>query len=221
MYKLKQLNQRLVLIDDQDPKSLGNPISVDFVDGALRHRIDYGGGKNQLLARAIGCHKHPNLHVIDATAGLGKDSFVLAHLGCHITALERNADIHALLCDGIKRGIDANISTLERITLHHSEALPYLQQLPQDSRPDVIYLDPMYPHNNKSALVKKDMRILREVVGDNDDDLLLLNSARQAAKYRIVVKRPLHAPHYANQAPNFDYKGKRSRFDVYLPQATT
>ena len=83
--------------------------------------------------------------------------------------------------------------------------------------PDVIYIDPMYPHSNKSALVKKEMRILRQVVGDDHNNAELLTIALQHASYRIVVKRPIHAPTLTELTPDFDYKGKKSRFDIYLP----
>lgn len=218
LYKLKQINQRLCLVNESDKDSLGKPICVDFSQGAIRHRVDFGGGKNQLLAKAIGCHKHQHLKVIDATAGLGRDSFILASLGCQVTAIERNNDIHALLADGISRGIQDGIAALKNLTLHNNNAQSFLQEINEGNKPDVIYFDPMYPHRNKSALVKKDMRIIRQVVGDDHDNEQLLQLAIQKAKYRVVIKRPIHAEHYAGLAPDFSYKGKRSRFDIYNGQ---
>lgn len=217
MYKLKQLDDRLALVDDELDNPLGKAISVDFTEGALKHRADYGGGRRQLLARAIGCHKHKGLNVIDATAGLGKDSYVLANLGCSVVALERNPEIYALLSDGIQRGLAAGIDNLQRITLLNSDTQLYLQSICDDQHPDVIYFDPMYPHSNKSALVKKDMRILRQIVGDDHDNADLLSLAIARAKYRVVIKRPLQAEFYAGQQADFHYQGKRSRFDIYLP----
>ncbi|MDF1795299.1 MAG: class I SAM-dependent methyltransferase [Coxiellaceae bacterium] len=217
MYKLKSLNHRLALVDEQDLDSLGKPISVDFADGAIAHRIEQGGGKKQLLAKAVGCHKHKALSVIDATAGLGRDSFVLASLGCHVTSIERHADIFALLQDGYQRAVEAGIDSIENMQIIHADTSEYLAKLPAEQTVDVIYIDPMYPHSNKSALVKKEMRILRQVVGDDHDNAELLDAAIQHASYRVVVKRPIHAPSLTERKPNFDYKGKKSRFDIYLP----
>ncbi|MDF1760139.1 MAG: class I SAM-dependent methyltransferase [Coxiellaceae bacterium] len=217
MYKLKPLNHRLALVDEQDPDSLGKPISVDFADGAIAHRIEQGGGKKQLLGKAIGCHKHKALKVVDATAGLGRDSFVLASLGCQVTSIERHPDIYALLQDGYQRAVDAGVASINNMQIVQGDTSEYLASLSDDQTPDVVYIDPMYPHSNKSALVKKEMRILRQVVGDDHDNSELLDTALQHASYRVVVKRPIHAPTLTDRQPNFDYKGKKSRFDIYLP----
>lgn len=59
--------------------------------------------------------------------------------------------------------------------------------------PDVVYLDPMYPHRQKSALVKKEMRVFQSLVGNDDDADSLLIPAMTIAKRRVVVKRPNYA----------------------------
>lgn len=217
-YQLIQTEQRLELHDTQDPKI--GAVYVDFVSGKAAHRRKFGGGKGQDLAKAIGLHKIKNPSVIDATAGLGRESFVLATLGCQVTALERNPMVHALLQDGLQRAQEAYDLALkqiiENITLHHIAAQDYLAQLKQDV-PDVIYLDPMFPERQKSAQVQKEMRFFHEVVGDDTDDDVLLEQARYKAKKRVVVKRPRLAPLLADCEPNFVIKGKAIRFDVYLP----
>jgi 16S rRNA (guanine1516-N2)-methyltransferase len=65
-------------------------IFIDFASAANTYRRLHGGGNGQPLARAIGLKTYGlPLVVIDATAGLGQDSFVLASLGCHVTMIER------------------------------------------------------------------------------------------------------------------------------------
>lgn len=217
-YQLVQTSERLELHDTQDQKV--GAVYVDFVNGKAAHRRKFGGGKGQDLAKAIGLHKIKHPSVIDATAGLGRESFVLATLGCNVTALERNPMVHALLEDGLKRAKafeDNELQTIiKNITLHHIAAQDYLVKLEQDL-PDVIYLDPMFPERQKSAQVQKEMRFFHEVVGDDADDDVLLELARHKAKKRVVVKRPRLAPLLAGCEPNFVIKGKAIRFDVYLP----
>ena len=97
-----------------------------------------------------------------------------------------------------------------------TDAITYLAKLPKTKYPDVIYLDPMFPSRSKSALNKKSMRILKEIVGKDSDSDQLLKIALKTALKRVVVKRPKLAPHLAGKKPDITYRGKSSRFDVYL-----
>lgn len=218
-YQLIRTADRLELHDTHDPKS--GAVSVDFVEGKARHRLKFGGGKGQDIAKAVGLNKLKKPYVIDATAGLGRESFVLASLGCTVTLLERNPIVHALLEDGLQRatdGRDEELQTIiERMTLINADAKQWLPTLPADKLPDVIYLDPMFPERRKSALVQKEMRFFHEVVGDDQDDDALLDIARQHCKHRVSVKRPRHAPLLAGEKPAFVISGKAIRYDVYLP----
>ena len=96
------------------------------------------------------------------------------------------------------------------------DALQYLNALGPQDYPDVIYIDPMFPHSKKSALVKKEMRVLREVVGDDDDAAQLLLSALKCQVKRVVVKRSRYAPAVGDVIPNYQVLGKSSRYDIYL-----
>lgn len=221
-YQLVQTPARLELHDTLDPKM--GAVYVDFVEGKARHRLKFGGGKGQDIAKAVGLHKHKNPHVIDATAGLGRESFVLASLGCTVTMLERSPIVHALLADGLQRAqqcADEEIRHIaQRMTLHHADAQTWLAALPNAPAADVIYLDPMFPERQKSALVQKEMRFFHHVVGDDADDDALLAIACERAKYRVAVKRTNHAPTLANTKPAFVISGKAIRYDVYLGKAT-
>jgi 16S rRNA (guanine1516-N2)-methyltransferase len=199
------------------------PVSVDFVSGAVAHRRHYGGGKSQMIAKAIGIKPGIFPAVLDTTAGLGKDAFVLASLGCRVTLLERNTIIHRALHDGLQHAIqhareegDAELAAiLGRMNLVFADALEYLQQslhMPQR----VIYLDPMFPDRKKTAAVKKDMVKLQQIVGEDHDSDLLLERALASNAHRIVVKRPkLALPLQATVSPSLVFRGASSRFDVY------
>lgn len=193
-----------------------SPLYVDFIHGKIAHRCLYGGGRQQSIARAVGLHKHKHVSVLDVTAGLGGDAYVLAHLGAAVTMLERNPLIGALLTDGLQRA-HTHISNLQlQLKLVITDAQHYLEDLQLSQQPEVIYLDPMFPASQNTALAKKAMRILRQIVGDDEDADRLLKLALQKAQSRVVVKRPRLAPCIAGKQPSFNIIGKSNRFDIYL-----
>lgn len=199
------------------------PVMVDFVSGAVGHRRRFGGGGGQHIAKAVGVKAGVRPRVADVTAGLGRDSFVLATLGCEVTLIERSPVISMLLADGIEQGRrDVEVAEiLARMTLLEYDAIDWLQQLKASAAatgfqpPQVVYLDPMFPHSNKSAEVKKEMRLFRQLIGADDDAGQLLQAALAVAQNRVVVKRPRKAPSIAGPEPGFKIEGKSGRFDVY------
>jgi 16S rRNA (guanine1516-N2)-methyltransferase len=216
-YQLTNINNRLSL--KSSDKSAPGAVYVDFIEGTLAHRKKFGGGKNQLIAKAVGIKPKIKLSVLDVTAGLGRDAFVLATLGCDVLMCERSPIIFALLEDGLKRAEKENWFCELSLKLIHADAIQYLSIIAAENKPDVIYIDPMFPERNKSALVKKEMRVLRDVVGDDIDSEQLLNAALSVAKKRVVVKRSKLAPTLTDKKPDIVFMGKSSRFDVYLKMA--
>ena len=198
-----------------DEPKLGG-IFVDFVSGAMAHRRKFGGGRGETVAKAVGIKKEYLPDVIDATAGLGRDAFVLAALGCKVRMLERHPVVAALLDDGLQRGYqDPEIGEWlqSRMSLIHASSITALAEITEV--PDVIYLDPMYPHRQKSALVKKEMRVFQSLVGADDDADSLLAPAIALAKRRVVVKRPDYAEPLAGQKAPSAVTTKSHRFDIY------
>lgn len=194
------------------------PIYVDFAAGAAAHRRRFGGGRNQPLARAVGVKGGAMPTVVDATAGLGRDAFVIASLGCTVRLVERAPIIAALLRDGLQRAArapDIGALVVERLHLIMADGRDYLRGLADNQRPDVVYLDPMYPHRQKTALVGKEMRMLRQWVGDDEDAPELLAVALRCARRRVVVKRPRLAAVVAGSPPGFQIIAPNTRFDVY------
>lgn len=201
----------------RDEPKLGG-IFVDFVSGAMAHRRKFGGGRGEAVAKAVGIKGGYLPDVVDATAGLGRDAFVLAALGCRVRMLERHPVVAALLEDGLQRGYaDSEIGgwLRERLTLLHVASQQALSDI--TPAPDVVYLDPMYPHRQKSAMVKKEMRVFQSLVGADEDADALLEPARRLAKKRIVVKRPDYAPPLAGVVTQSAVVTKSHRFDIYPP----
>lgn len=196
----------------------GGAVYVDFVTGKGGFRRRQGGGVGQPLARAVGLRGRQPCTILDATPGLGQDAMVLATLGAAVQMVERSPVVAALLADGLRRlaeggGVDLPLS----LTLVQGDARQWLAGLePGAHPPDVVYLDPMYPHRDGSALSKKEMRRLRLLVGDDEDAATLLSVALQVARKRVVVKRPRLAPTLAGPSPTMAIFSKNTRFDVYL-----
>lgn len=194
------------------------PVVVDFGSPALRHRRR--SGHNELLGRAVGVAKKPGLRVLDATAGLARDAFVLADLGCEVQLCERNPVIAALLRWGMDRASGSDDTWLQaviaRMTLHEGD----VRELGDTLGPvDVIYLDPMFPQREKSAAVKKEMALFQLLLDDasamgDADALLPWALGRDSA--RVVVKRPPKAPSLGGQSPSHCLQGKAVRYDVYV-----
>lgn len=195
------------------------PVYADFVGGLRRYGRPGKAVRRQPLARAVGADRG-GVAVVDATAGLGRDAFQLAALGCRVTAVERSAVVAALLQDGLRRARQVPLyedTVAERLRVVAGDAREVLAGLNEGERPGVVYLDPMYPVDPRaSALVKKEMRVLRRLVGDDEDAGGLLEVALVTAQRRVVVKRMLHAPALGPE-PSLSYKGKIARYDVYLP----
>ena len=218
-YALHVREDRIELINTQNiPNSR---IFAEFLSGPVAYRRQKGGGKNQAIGRAVRLKgsKGP-LTILDATAGLGRDAFVLATLGCSVHLVERSPVIATLLSDGLSRAAQSSeiapIIDLMRVTIGDAEKV--LEDLRVENYPDVVYLDPMFPSQNKSALAKIEMRIIRDIVGDDQDAPRLLALALEKAKKRVVVKRPRHAKPLALTGifPSFLVEGKSNRYDVYL-----
>src|SRR5690606_6881060 len=110
------------------------------------------------------------------------------------------ATLAALLDNGLARARahPETAPAAARMHLVHDDGRRWLAQ---GHGPDVVYLDPMYPQRRKQALVKKEMRLLRRLVGDDGDAPELLAAALEAARRRVVVKRPRGAPSLRGPAP--------------------
>ena len=200
---------------------LHGPIRVDFNTGANSHRRKFGGGNGQAIAKAVGVSGRFSPKVLDLTAGLGGDAFVLASLGCDVRLFERNPVISCLLEDGIKRAMLASQDdpelheVMQRFTFIEGDSNKAVNAMSEEERPDVIYLDPMFPHRKKSAKVKKEMQAFQNIVGADEDAGSLLEKAVGIARYRVVVKRATNAEFLAGLKPTYSLTGKSTRFDIF------
>ncbi|SEH31649.1 class I SAM-dependent methyltransferase [Rhizobium sp. NFR12] len=197
------------------------PLIVDFVGGAVGHRFRSGEGRKQDLPKAVGFSSGTIPDVVDATAGLGRDAFLLASLGARVTLIERSETMHALLLEGLERARaegGRHAETVSRMTLVHGDSCVLLPQM----KPQVILIDPMHPPRDKTALVKKEMRLIRDIVGTDADSVQLMQVALEAAQNRVVLKWPLRAEPMAGvRKPSHQILGKSTRYDVFVKAKIT
>ena len=190
---------------------------VDFVHGKNGFRLARNATSKQPLARAAGLKPGFRPTILDATAGNGTDGFVLASLGSAVTMCERSPIIGALLQDGLDRAAQEQITAAiieQYITFKQIDSREYLAQTNKPFH--TIYLDPMYPERQTSALNKQILRTIRSLVGGDRDSTNLLETALAKAENRVVVKRPRHAPALLALKPSHIITMKNNRFDVYL-----
>jgi 16S rRNA (guanine1516-N2)-methyltransferase len=203
----------------QGGKKAPGPVRVDFVSGVSAHRRKYGGGNGQSIAKAVGISGAYKPTVLDATAGLGRDAFVLATLGCDVTLIERHPVVYLLLKSGLQCAqYEVEIADImTRMKLLQGNSIELLRDWFKlgYEQPDIVYLDPMFPHTTASAEAKKEMKLFRTLVGADIDEDQLWVQADAIARCRIVVKRPAKAPPLAGKAPSYSLLGKANRFDIY------
>jgi 16S rRNA (guanine1516-N2)-methyltransferase len=197
-------------------KKVSAELCVDFVNGPVAHRRRFGGGRGQDLAKAMGLRGGKTPMIIDATAGLGRDSFLLASLGAQVIMIERSEKMHALLAEGMKRAEIEGGELREiigRMTLLKGDAKDLLPELSGEA----ILIDPMHPPRKSSALVRQELRQVREIVGSDDDAGDLVRVALKHALNRVVLKWPAKAdPLEGIIACSHQICGKTTRYDVFM-----
>jgi 16S rRNA (guanine1516-N2)-methyltransferase len=192
------------------------PLQIHFDEGKAAYRAAQARIKDEAIARACGLQKLKQPHILDGTAGLGRDALVLAQLGATVALNERNPVVAILLADGLARLQYSDPELASRLYFAGTDCFIS----PREFSPaiDVVYLDPMYPKGDRKAraAVKKDMQMFQQLVGSDLDADLLLAPALKIAKHRVVVKRPQHADFLAGQKPDIQVVSKKHRFDIYL-----
>jgi len=192
--------------------SIRRPLRIDFTSRRLLHRLRQGG--RELLAKAVAAR--PGLAVVDCTAGLGTDAFVLAARGCEVRMIERSHTLWLMLEDALERARSSREvgEIARRMQLLRGEARALLASL--DDVPDVITIDPMFPPRRKSAEVKGELQLLQRFLGKDEDARSLVLAACATGCKRVVLKRPLTGGDITGLVPSHTIKGKASRFDVFV-----
>ncbi len=207
---LLRLHEGKLAIVPRD-KNMGAPLSVEFESGQLGFRGRQNVRNEMVVKAVLGKNKQQLPKVLDLTAGLGRDGFVLATAGCCVTLVERHWPVFILLKDGLYRA-NGRVQAVERMELFQADSANFLGEVHQY---DVVYLDPMFPSRAKSAKVKKEMNLFHQLVGSDADSDTLFRSVCESGAKKLVVKRPRKADTLAGATPTYSLTGRSSRFDVY------
>lgn len=201
----------LKLLDKELLKKGGLSVDIEPRYGEQR---SWPAAKTGALAQALG---RKTKTIVDATTGWGQDGLHIFRMGYDLRCIERSPIMFELLDDGFNRL--AQLDWVKNLQLQVPElisgdAIEILSNLA--IKPECIYIDPMFPPKRKrSALAKKAMTILRDLLGDDEDKEKLFEIAFQTATKRVVVKSPDYAQPIAVK-PSESYNGKLLRYDVYL-----
>ena len=209
----------LCLCHDENGLSLvgdGLTLRGDFTK--LLPRLKPNNLSSELLVKAAKIKKVDGTPTaVDATAGLGEDALLLAAAGFRVTMFEYDPVIAALLHDALDRAakVPELAEIVSRMTLCEGDSIAALPSL----HPNVVFLDPMFPERQKSALIKKKFQLLQQLERPcpNEDDLLA--AALAASPRKVVIKRPLKGPFLAGRKPSYSLSGKAVRYDcLVLPR---
>ena len=233
--------QPILVLDEKDKLSwLSAGLSVAPEWEKLQRRVVSAGRKSELLLQAAKITADST--VIDATAGFGHDSLILASTGAQVTMLEQQPLMALLLLAEQQRmrALPNWQKLMSRLQIINVDALSYFAMLQANAIDDikendakvvdVIYLDPMFPEDSyqdsktgKGAKVGKHMQALHQLARPptSEEELQLLQSAQAivsqgARQGRVVVKRPQLAPLLAHQQPSESWHNEAVRFDGYF-----
>lgn len=166
-------------------------------------------------ARVRGLDEVPR--VVDATAGLGEDSVLLAAAGMQVTLVEREPMLAALLRDGLQRAArQPELAPIaSRMRLIEGDSVEVLASL--DERPHVVYLDPMFPAKRKQAATNKKLQLIQQLELPCANEEELMGAALAVHPRKVVIKRPLKGPCLAGAKPSGSLRGKVVRYDIVVP----
>ncbi|WP_343183057.1 class I SAM-dependent methyltransferase [Buchnera aphidicola (Neophyllaphis podocarpi)] len=220
--KIYKSNMELIIKSDfiyiKYKNKHSNIFFIDFNSKKMNYRCNLANINNEFIAKSVGIKNKYFPKIIDATAGLGNDSFILSYLGCNVIMIERNPIIYLLLRNALDRTyLNATTAgwTKKRLRLIYQSSFEIFKKIKK--KPDVIYLDPMFPiTNKKKSKSKKEIELLKKIVGEDKDADTLLKYAISLASTRVVVKRPLYASPLNNIKTSSFIKTGNYRFDIYF-----
>ena len=182
-----------------------------------KRRLSKANLEKELLVKACRIRNHEgSIRVVDATAVLGEDSVLLAAAGFDVRMIEYNPVICELLKDSMNRASVSMSGIISRMSLSEGDSIELLPTY--TDRADVVYLDPMFPERNKSALIKKKFQLLHNLESPCASEHDLLEAALAARPKKIVIKRPLKGAYLDGRRPDYSYTGKAIRFDCIIPR---
>lgn len=203
-----------VLFDSKGVSLSGFGLSYQGDFENMLHRVTNGRLQHEMLAKAVKTDQE-NLKAVDATAGMGEDSLLLAACGYQVTLYEQNPVIAILLKDALRRAKKNTVlkDIVSRMQLVEGDSIEHLNK--RLDPVDVIYLDPMFPGRQKSGLINKKLQLIQKLEPPCSEETALFDAAMAAQPSKIIVKRPLKSPYLDERVPSYSLKGKAIRYDCY------
>ena len=203
-----------VLFDSKGVSLSGFGLSYQGDFENMLHRVTNGRLQHEMLAKAVKTDQE-NLKAVDATAGMGEDSLLLAACGYQVTLYEQNPVIAILLKDALRRAKKNTVlkDIVSRMQLVEGDSIEHLNK--RLDSVDVIYLDPMFPGRQKSGLINKKLQLIQKLEPPCSEETALFDAAMAAQPSKIIVKRPLKSPYLDERVPSYSLKGKAIRYDCY------
>ncbi|MBX9597379.1 MAG: class I SAM-dependent methyltransferase [Burkholderiales bacterium] len=212
------VDEQLYLLLNKDTlllvSSLFKPFDLDlFYNEFIIKRKP--GLKREILLQAINLRTGTDelLEALDLTAGLGRDSILMALAGFRVTMLENNPYLAIIL-----NYLSINFCAQLKLTVQYISNDKYLQTNSQKYH--VIYFDPMFA-DGKSSLAKKDMQLIDLMIKFVSDSAFVnneevFNLAYAHCLHKLVIKRDNKQRCLIPKPdPTYVKSGKTIRFDVY------
>ena len=220
----------MLLLDDSGLSLTDGKISLQADLTSMLPRLKKNNLERELLVKASRIKgmnaADGQLRAVDATAGFGEDSLLLAAAGYNVELYEYDPVIAALLRDALRRAAkssyDALRDAVSRMDLREGDSVSAMRAMAGSNEPpDIVLLDHMFPERRKSALVKKKFQLLQQLESpcEGADESELLEAAEAAGPRRIIIKRPLKGPYLAGRRPGYSITGKAVRYDcIVIPR---
>lgn len=183
----------------------------------MEGRLKQSNLEREILIKAVRIKGFTGeLRVLDATAGLGEDSLLLAAVGFKVSMYEQDSIIAMLLADAMNRAKDKEHleKIIDNMTLYNENSIEAMKSLKE--APEVVYLDPMFPERSKSGLIKKKFQLLQKLESPCENEEELFESANILHPKKIVIKRPLKGAYLAGVKPSYSIMGKAIRYDCHV-----
>lgn len=205
-----------LLVEGAGLSLLGNGMRYRGDFEQMLRRVANGHLQHEMLARAAKTNL-PDARAVDATAGMGEDSLILASCGYEVTLFEQNPVIAALLRDTMERASRHPIlePIVSRMHLIEGNSISLLGEL--GGAYDLVYLDPMFPARQKSGQIHKKLQLIQRLEHPCLQEEELFDAAYGVHPGKIIVKRPLKGPFLAGRKPGYSLQGKAIRYDCYVP----
>jgi len=210
-------DKMLLCLDDNGLSLLKDGLTIRGDFEQMEKRLNPANLMHEMLVKAAKIKEMGNMPTaIDATAGLGEDSILLAAAGYQVKMFERDPIIAALLEDAMIRAEHNPVlaPVIERMELVEGDSIEAMRS--GKYTPDIIYLDPMFPARTKSGLIKKKFQLLQQLESPCEEGLMLIEAARASKPKKIIIKRPLKGEYLAGIKPNHSISGRAIRYDCLI-----